>query len=81
MVNLECFKPKKILNIFLGARFSHGSDILTLKFPKISPGHSSEYAWSKFQRVLCIPLVVNLLGLRIWQGCEYARVTQGAEYT
>ena len=26
------------------------------------------------------PPVLNMLGLRIWQGCEYARVTHRAEY-
>ena len=26
------------------------------------------------------PPVLNILGIRIWQGCEYARVTQRAEY-
>ena len=40
----------------------------------------SEYAWSTFHRVLIKPPVLHMLGLRIWQGCEYARVTQGAEY-
>ena len=39
----------------------------------------SEYAWSLFDRVLSKPSVLNMLGLRIWQSCEYARVTQGAE--
>ena len=42
---------------------------------------SSEYAWSKFHRVLNMPSVLNMPGeLRIWQGCEYARVTKGVEY-
>ena len=27
-----------------------------------------------------MPLVLNTPGLRIWQGCQYARVTHGAEY-
>ena len=40
----------------------------------------SEYAWSTFHRVINNPPVLNMLGLRIWQGCEYARVTQVAEY-
>ena len=40
----------------------------------------SEYAWSKFRRVLNVPLVLNMPGLGIWQGCEYARITQGSEY-
>ena len=39
----------------------------------------SEYAWSTFHKVLKPP-VLNIPGLRLWQGCEYARVTQGAEY-
>ena len=26
-----------------------------------------------------MPLVLNMPGLRVWQGCEYARVTQGAD--
>ena len=39
----------------------------------------SEYAWSKFYRVLNMPLVLNMPGLTVWQGCEYARDTQGAE--
>ena len=38
------------------------------------------YAWSTFHRVLSKPPVLNMPELRIWQGCEYARVTQGAEY-
>ena len=36
-VIFRCFKPKINSKIFLVGRFSHGSDILTLKFPKISP--------------------------------------------
>ena len=40
----------------------------------------SEYVWSTFHRALNEPPVLNILGLRIWQGCEYAVVTQGAEY-
>ena len=40
----------------------------------------SEYAWSTFHRVLNKRPVLNMPGLRIWQGCEYAKVTQGAEY-
>ena len=36
----------------------------------------SEDIWSKFHRVL----VLNMLGIRIWEGCEYARVTKGTEY-
>ena len=39
-----------------------------------------EYAFSTFHRVLSKPPVLNMLGLRIWQGCEYERVTQGFEY-
>ena len=27
------------------------------------------------------PPVLNMPGLTIWQGCEYARVTQGTEHT
>ena len=27
-----------------------------------------------------MPPVQNMLGLRTWQGCEYVRVTRGAEY-
>ena len=41
----------------------------------------SEYAWSTLHRVLNKPPILNMLGLRIWQGCEYARATQGAEYS
>ena len=40
----------------------------------------SEYAWSTFHIVLNKPPVLNMPGLRIWQGCEYARVTKGVEY-
>ena len=36
--------------------------------------------WSTFQRVLNKPSVLNMPGLRIWQGCENEMVTQGAEY-
>ena len=39
----------------------------------------SEHARSTFHRVLSKPPVLNMLGLRIWQGFEYAIVTQGAE--
>ena len=38
----------------------------------------SKYAWSKFNRVLNKPPVLNMPGVRIWQSCEYVRVTQGA---
>ena len=40
----------------------------------------SKYAWSTFHRVLYKLPVLNMQGLRIWQGCEYTRVTQDAEY-
>ena len=40
----------------------------------------SEYVWSIFVRVLNQPLVLNMPGLKICQGCEYARVTHGAEH-
>ena len=40
----------------------------------------SEYACSKFHSVLNKSLVLNMPGHRIWQGCEYVRVTQCAEY-
>ena len=40
----------------------------------------SEYARSTFHSVLNKPLVLNMPELRIWQGCEYARVPQGAQY-
>ena len=42
----------------------------------------SEYALPSFYRALIKPLVLNknTPGFRIRQGCEYARVTQGAEY-
>ena len=45
-----------------------------------APQHSSEYVWSTFHRILNKPPVRNLPELRIWQGCEYARVKQGADY-
>ena len=40
----------------------------------------SEYAWSKFHRVLNMPLVLNVPGLEMWWGCEYAKVTDDPEY-
>ena len=40
----------------------------------------SKYAWSRYYKDLNRPPVLNMLGLRTLQGCEYARVTQGAEY-
>ena len=40
----------------------------------------SQKAWSTFYRVLNKPLVLNMLRRRIWQGFEYARVTESAEY-
>ena len=40
----------------------------------------SEYAWSKFHRVLNMPPVLNMQELGIWQGCKYTRVTQGFEH-
>ena len=33
-----------------------------------------------FHRVLNMSPVLNMSGLKIWQRCEYVRVTQGAEY-
>ena len=39
-----------------------------------------EYVWSTFHRVLNMSPVLNMSGLKIWQRCEYVRVTQGAEY-
>ena len=40
----------------------------------------SEYAWSRFHRDLNKPPVLNILGVKTWPGCKYARVTEGAEY-
>ena len=40
----------------------------------------SQYAWSKFHRILNMPPVPNMSELGIWQGCKNTRVTQGAEY-
>ena len=41
----------------------------------------SEYDWATFHRVLNKPPVLNMPGgLRIWQSCEYERVTQGGGY-
>ena len=40
----------------------------------------SEYAWQKFHKVLNMPPVLNMQGLGIKEGCEYARVTQDPEY-
>ena len=39
VVILVCFKLKQNFKIFLGVSFSHGADILTLAFPKISLGY------------------------------------------
>ena len=39
----------------------------------------SEYVWSTFHRGLDNCPVLNMLGHRIWQGCQYAMVTQGVE--
>ena len=39
-----------------------------------------EYDWPTFHMALQKPPVLNMSGLKIWQGCEYARVTQGAGY-
>ena len=33
----------------------------------------------RFTGLLKKPPIVNMARLRIWQGCEYARVTKGAE--
>ena len=38
------------------------------------------YARSRYYKDLNKPPVLNMLGLRILQGCEYDAVTQGAEY-
>ena len=40
----------------------------------------SKCGWSKGHRVLNMPPVLNMPGLRIQQGCEYARVRKGGEY-
>ena len=53
-------------------------------FAYASIAQGSEYAciWlnnAPWQDAEYLP-VLNMSGLRIWQGCEYARVTQGAEY-
>ena len=40
----------------------------------------SEYARIDFVRVLNISWVLNMPGFWIWQGSEYARVTQGSKY-
>ena len=39
----------------------------------------SEYAWWTFHTVLNKPPILNMPGFTIWQDCEYARITQGAE--
>ena len=61
--------------------------------PYVSIVQRSEYAWiwlnnawincldhSDYGRVLNMSPVLNMPGLGIWQGCEYARVTKSAEY-
>ena len=40
----------------------------------------SEFAWSMFHGVLNKIRVLNIPGLKLWEGREYARVTQTAEY-
>ena len=40
----------------------------------------SKYTSSTFHKVLNQAPVLNIPGRRIWQVCEYVRVTQGAEY-
>ena len=39
----------------------------------------SEHAWSRFLRVLNLLSVLIMPELRIWQGCEYMKVTKGVE--
>ena len=39
-----------------------------------------EHPWSKFHSVLNMSLVLNMPGLGIWPGRDYARVIQGCEY-
>ena len=39
-----------------------------------------KYAWSTFHRVLNLLPVLNIPGFRVWLGCEYLRVTRGAEF-
>ena len=41
----------------------------------------SEYVWSKFYRALNMPPFLNMPGLRMWPGYEYARVIYDAEYS
>ena len=51
--------------------------VLKLGLNKSMHASDNEQRISKLQPK---PPVLNMSGLRIWQGCEYARITQGAEY-
>ena len=72
MEGLEIFKDSKY------TRFLHMQVLHMVLNNALWQG--SKYAWSTFHRVLNKFPVLNMPGLRIRQGCEYARIAQGAEY-
>ena len=69
----------RVSQVSVYARVAQGSEYAWIWLNNAS-WQSSEYACSMFYRVLNKPPVLNMQGLRIWQGFEYARVTQGAKY-
>ena len=69
----------RVLQVSAYASVAQGSEY-ALIWLNNALGQGSEYTWSMFRKVLNKRSVLNMPGLRIWQGCEYARVAQGAEY-
>ena len=60
--SLDVSSQNKIYKIFLGELFSHGSDVLNLKFPKISPEQQESFAFvSLFKKKPTTPRTYILL--------------------
>ena len=70
---LKVFQVSPYTNVALGPEY-------TWAWLNNALQQGSEYAWSTFHKLLNKLPVLNKPGLRIWQGSEYPRVTQGVEY-
>ena len=66
------FKFARFLHIQVLCKFLNMPDFgwIMPEFKLFWLWQRSEYAWSKFHKVLSLPPVLNMPGFGIWQGCE-----------
>ena len=69
----------RVCQVYVYASVAEGSEYVFIWLNNVLC-QDSEYAWSAFHSILNKPPILNMLGLRIWRGCECARVIQGAKF-